>query len=239
MSDQTVKEDVALAENSICNTTTSKNGNEDAALVQGSDEWHRARLGSLGASRIHEAIARTKKGWGASRKNLMADLIVERMTGVTAEHYLNAAMQHGIDTEPQARGAYCFFRDAEVKEVGLVRHPTISRSHASPDGYVGDMGLVEIKCPSSATHIDTLLTKTIPGRYITQMQWQMACDSRAWCDYVSFDPRMPESLKMFAQRVERNDKRIAELEDLVLAFLAEIDDMESRLRELGNEEIAV
>src|SRR3990167_5878695 len=94
-------------------------------LVQGSDEWVRARIGSLGASRLHEAITRTKSGWGASRANLMAGLIVERLTGNPVEQYTNAAMEWGLSTEPQAKTAYSFCYDAEIIEVGLVRHPTI------------------------------------------------------------------------------------------------------------------
>lgn len=197
---------------------------DDAALIQGSEEWRLARVGSLGASRVADAIARTKSGWGASRKNLAAELVVERLTGVPAQSYTNDAMRWGTETEPQARDAYCFYRDVDVMEVGLIRHPYIKGTHASPDGLVGDDGLLEIKCPSSATHIETLLTKSIADKYVVQMQWQLACTGRAWCDFVSFDPRMPEDLRLFVRRVERDDKRIAELEALVREFLREVDD---------------
>ena len=145
------------------------------------------------------------------------------MTMIPAQGYTNAAMQWGLDTEPQARAAYEFFRDAVVQEVGFIEHPKIPMTGASPDGYVGEEGMIEIKCPNTATHIDTLLTQSIPDKYIVQMQWQMACADRAWCDYVSFDPRMPEHLRLFVERIERDDKRIGELERDVEEFLEEMD----------------
>lgn len=206
---------------------------DTAELIQGSDEWFAARLGKVTASRVADVIAKTKTGWGAGRKNYMAELVAERLTGVTAQSYTNAAMQWGIDTEPQARAAYEFFRDATVQEIGFIDHPEIPMTGASPDGLVGDDGMVEIKAPNTATHIDTLLTKSIPGKYITQMQWQMACAGRDWCDYVSFDPRMPEHLRLFVQRVERDDERIGELERLVEGFLAELDSTVASLTALS------
>jgi putative phage-type endonuclease len=192
-------------------------------IVQGSLEWVQARLGKVTASRVADVIAKTKTGWGASRKNYMAELIAERLTGQPGDTYTNAAMQWGLDTEPQARAAYEFFRDATVEEVGFVEHPTIPMTGASPDGLVGENGLVEIKCPNTATHIDTLLSETIPAKYVTQMQFQMACVGRKWCDYVSFDPRMPEHLRLFVKRVEHDDAKVKELEAAVLEFLAELD----------------
>jgi putative phage-type endonuclease len=170
-------------------------------IIQGSAEWKAIRVGKVTASRIADVVAKTKTGWGASRANLMAELIAERLTGQAAEGFVNAAMQHGTDTEPQARAAYEFFTDATVDLIGFVPHPTIAMAAASPDGLVGLDGLVEIKCPLTATHIDTLLGQSVPGRYITQMTWQMACTGRTWCDYVSFDPRMPPSMQLFVKRI--------------------------------------
>src|SRR3990167_876627 len=141
-------------------------------LEQGSPEWLLARVGKVTASRVSDVVAKTKTGWGASRANYMAELIAERLTGAPAAQYVNAAMQWGTDTEPQARAAYEFFQDATVEQVGLVPHPTIPMSAASPDGLVGDDGMVEIKCPNTATHVDTLLSPVIPEKYTTQMQWQ-------------------------------------------------------------------
>lgn len=202
----------------------------EAALVQGTGEWRQARCGSLGASRVADAIAKTKTGWGASRANLMAELIAERLTGEPAEGFTNSAMQWGTQTEPFARAAYEFRTDATVVEVGLIRHPTIAGTHASPDGLVGDDGMVEIKCPQTATHIETVLSRTVAGKYMTQMQWQMACAGRAWCDFISFDPRLPEDMRFFVSRVNRNDVLIASLEKDVTAFLAEVDEKIAALR---------
>lgn len=196
---------------------------DTAILEQGSDEWLMARIGKVTASRISDVIAKTKTGWGAGRKNYMAELIAERLTMIPAQGYTNAAMQWGLDTEPQARAAYEFFRDAVVQEVGFIEHPAVPMTGASPDGYVEEDGMIEIKCPNTATHIDTLLTQKIPDKYIVQMQWQMACANRQWCDYVSFDPRMPEHLRLFVERIRRDDKRIGELERDVEEFLEELD----------------
>lgn len=190
---------------------------------QNSAEWLAARCGSLGASSIADMVAKTRTGWGASRFNLAAKLVCERLTGTPQESYTNAAMQWGHDTEPQARAMYEFMRDVAVQQVGLVLHPSISKSHASPDGLVGDDGLIEIKCPNTATHIETLLSEDIEGKYVKQMQWQMSCCGRAWCDFVSFDPRLPAEMQMFVQRVRRDDEFIAELEREARLFLAEID----------------
>ena len=193
-------------------------------LTQGSEEWFAARVGKVTASRVADVIAKTKTGWGASRKNYAAELVAERLTGTPAQSYTNAAMQWGIDTEPQGRAAYEFITDSIVQEVGFIDHPDIPMTGASPDGYVGENGLAEIKCPNTATHIETLLNKAIPGKYITQMQWQLACTGKAWCDFVSFDPRMPEHLRLFVQRVHVDPDRIAELEQLVREFLAEVEE---------------
>lgn len=193
------------------------------ALEQGSPEWHQARCGMVTASRVADVIAKTKSGWGASRKNYMAELVAERLTGTPAASFTNAAMQWGIETEPQARAAYIFHTDNDVVPVGFVKHPTISGSGASPDGLVLDTGLIEVKCPNTATHIDTLREKAVPGKYITQMQWQMACTGRQWCDFVSFDPRMPGDLRLFIRRVERDGKMISELETAVSQFIEEME----------------
>ena len=200
-------------------------------LQQGSPEWRAARAGSLGASQIAEAVARTKSGWGASRANLLAQLTVERLTGLPTEGFVSPAMAWGTEQEPEARLAYEFRKDATVVQVGMVRHPSIGGTHASPDGLVGDDGLLEIKCPLSATHIETLLTGSIPGKYVTQIEWQMACTGRSWCDFASFDPRLPEEMRLFVKRFDRDDKRISEMEEQVREFLFELDTTVRRLSE--------
>lgn len=193
------------------------------ALVQGSPEWHAARVGSLGASVVHEAVARTKTGWSSSRANRMATLVIERLTGQAQNGYVSAAMLEGIDCEPRARAAYQLETMTLVKQIGLVRHPAIQGTHASPDGLVGDTGLVEIKCPQPAAHLDVLEGGGVPGKYITQMMWQMACTGRAFCDFVSFCPAFPEHMQLFVARFARDDAQIAQLESQVQTFLAELE----------------
>lgn len=199
-------------------------------MKQRTDEWFQARLGKLTASRVADATARTRSGWGASRANYMAELVAERLTGAPAERYINAAMQWGIDTEPAARDAYEFFSDNAVELVGFVDHPKIAMTGASPDGLVGDDGLVEIKCPNTATHIETLLGSKLDRKYVVQIQWQLECTGRQWCDFVSFDPRMPESMQFYRQRVERDDGLLKELREDVQTFLKELDSKVYMLR---------
>lgn len=191
-------------------------------IIQGTPEWFSARCGKVTASKVADVIAKTKTGWGASRANYMAQLVAERLTGEVAEGFSNGAMRWGTETEPQARAAYQFYRDADVVEIGFVAHQSIAETGASPDGLVGDDGLVEIKCPNTATHIETLLGQLVLAKYVTQMQWQMACTGRAWCDFVSFDPRMPEEMRLFVRRVPRDAALIAQLETEVSAFLVEV-----------------
>ena len=191
--------------------------------IQGSDAWFQSRLGRVTASRVADVIAKTKSGYSASRDNYMAQLICERLTGQKGESFTNSAMQWGTDTEPLARSAYEAFADVMVEEVGFVPHPRIRDSGASPDGYVGLFGMLEIKCPNTATHIDTLLSGTVPTKYNTQMQWQMACAQRQWCDFVSFDPRLPTDLQLFVKRVEFDASYVAVLEEEVTLFLEELE----------------
>lgn len=192
-------------------------------MIQGSDEWFAARLGKVTASRIADLMARTKTGWGASRANYMAELLCERLTGQTAERFTNAAMQWGTDTEPQARAAYEFLTGNTVTEVGFVDHPRVAMSGASPDGLVGEDGLVEIKCPNTSTHIETLLSETVPGKYRMQMLWQMACTGREWCDFVSFDPRLPGDMQLWLCRITAAPGEIDAVESAVAEFLGELD----------------
>ena len=201
-------------------------------IIQGTPEWFAARCGRVTASRIADIVAKTKTGWGASRASYMAQLVAERLTGTVAPSYENDAMRWGTEKEPDARAAYEFRHDVEVTQVGFIDHPTIAMAGASPDGLVCDAGLLEIKCPNTATHIDTLLGQAVPGKYELQMQWQMSCSGRAWCDFVSFDPRMPETMAMFVARVKRDDAQIDTLEKLVTDFLAELDAKVDELRSL-------
>ncbi|MCG7932323.1 MAG: YqaJ viral recombinase family protein [Candidatus Thiodiazotropha lotti] len=199
-------------------------------MDQLTEEWFSARCGKVTASKVCDVVTKTRSGWAASRANYMAQLLVERLTGTKEKGYTNAAMQWGIDTEPQARDAYVFMTDNEVEQVGFIDHPYIAMSGASPDGLVGDDGLVEIKCPNTATHINTFITGKIDKNYIDQMQWQMACTQRAWCDFVSFDPRLPEEYQLFLKRVEFDKSRVNELEEGVVGFNTELQSMINELK---------
>jgi putative phage-type endonuclease len=205
--------------------------------LQRTEEWFAARLGKVTASRVADVITRTKTGYGASRANYMAQLICERLTGKQGDTYQNAAMAWGTEQEPLARGAYEALTGLLVEETGFVPHPTITMAGASPDGLIGDHGLVEIKCPNTATHIETLMSDTVPGKYETQMQWQMACTDRKWCDFVSYDPRMPSHMQLFIFRVHRNAETIIELEREVEKFLSELDQKIVTLTKLYKEEV--
>jgi putative phage-type endonuclease len=193
-------------------------------IEQGTEEWHKQRLGKVTASNLHKVLAKTKTGYGADRGHYMTQLVLERVTGSKAESYTNASMQWGIDQEPFARAAYEASRGVLVDEVGFIPHPTIEMAGASPDGLVGDDGMVEIKCPDSKTALECWLSATpVEGKYYAQMQWQMRCADRSWCDYVVFDPRMPTKVQLFIYRVNRDDAWLKVAEEEVIKFLAELD----------------
>lgn len=199
-------------------------------LEQGTDAWLSERSGKVTASCIYKVMARTKSGYGADRANYASQLVTERLTGLPQGSFTNAAMQWGTETEPQARAAYAFSISEPVVETGFHPHPTIAMSGASPDGLVGERGLIEIKCPNTTTHIETLRGGNIDRKYLLQMMWQMACTEREWCDFASFDPRLPDAMQLHVRRVERDDELIAEIEAEVTAFLAEIDETVADLR---------
>lgn len=202
--------------------------------LQRTEEWHQQRCGKVTASRVADIVAKTKTGYSTSRANYMAELICERLTGMQGASYASAAMQWGTETEPMARAAYEAKVGSLVIETGFVPHGSIPMAGASPDGLIGDDGLVEVKCPITATHIDTLLGQSVPGRYINQMQWQMACTGRKWCDFVSYDPRMPEKMQLFIKRIDRDTAAIAELEGEVVNFINELDRKIAQLKEKTN-----
>jgi putative phage-type endonuclease len=200
-------------------------------MEQRTDEWFQARLGKATASCIAKIMAKLKNGQpGADRTNYAAQIITERLTGQPTEGFANAAMQWGTETEPQARSAYEFLHGVSVEEIAFVDHPRIPMSGASPDGLVGADGLIEIKCPNTATHLATLEGAPIERKYQLQMQWQMACCDRQWCDFASFDPRLPITMQLHVQRVARDDALLAKIEAEVTAFLSEIDARVADLR---------
>jgi len=200
-------------------------------MEQRTPEWYAARLGKVTASRVADITSKTKSGYSTSRANYMAELLCERLTGTKADGYVNAAMQWGIDIEPSAREAYQSLLGVLVEETGFVNHPDITMAGASPDGLIGDVGMVEIKCPTTSVHIDTLMSGIVPSKHMAQIQWQMACTGRNWCDFVSYDPRMPENMCMFVQRVDRDEAYIEEIIKEVNLFLSELDTKISTLNQ--------
>jgi len=201
--------------------------------IQGSDEWFVARLGKVTASKITDVLATVKTGEAVTRRNYRMQLVCERLTGRKAETYTNAHMERGNALEPLARASYELKKGVMVDEVGFVQHPTIEMAGASPDGLV-DGGSIEIKCPTPANHIDTVLRGTAPSQYLAQMQWQMACLGNVYkyVDFVSYCPDVGEDLELFIVRVMRDDEYIAETETAVNAFLNEVSETFNQLKEL-------
>lgn len=206
-------------------------------IEQRSNEWFAARCGSLGASAIADALSKTKDGKpGSTSQNLRTKLVIERITGVQEDGFKSAAMQYGIDNEDAARLAYEARVGDFVAQTGLHRHPFIDGTHASPDGLVGEDGLVEIKVPNSSTHIETMKSGKIQTKYIYQMQWQMRCTDRQWCDFVSFDSRFKGAKSLFIKRVHRDNELIANLEAGVIDFLAGVQADVEMLNEMYPED---
>jgi len=199
-------------------------------IEQGTNEWHLLRLGKVTASRITDVLSKGKSGESAGRKNYRMELVVQRLTGLPGESFTSAAMEHGVLTEPKARFAYEAEKQQFVEQVAFVDHPSIKWFGCSPDGLVND-GLIEIKCPNSTTHIEYLTDQKPPAKYIPQMQCQMAVTGRQWCDFVSFDLRMPDGLDFFVVRLERDQEYIEAMEAEVKKFLSEVDEMFTKLKE--------
>ena len=206
-------------------------------IEQRTEEWFQQRLGKVTASRISDVIAKTKTGVSTSRQNYLVQLVSERLTGKKGDSFVNQAMIDGIEREAAARELYMRTRGVSVTEVGFFDHPTIAMSGASPDGAVNAeedgkyAGLIEIKCPIESTHTSTLMSKSVPSKYIPQMQWQLACTGAKWVDFVSYNPNFPEELQLFVARVDRDDTYIAELEAEVIKFLDEVEQTIIKLKE--------
>lgn len=200
-------------------------------IIQGSPEWFAMRLGKVTASKIADVMSKGKGGAeSAGVRNYRAQLVCERLTGTVEETYTNGAMARGIELEPIARECYEFIKGVTVKQVAFVDHPTIPMSGASPDGCLEDGGLIEIKVPNTATHIEYLLGGKPPAQYIPQMLWQMACTGAAYCDFVSYDDRLPEEMQLFIVRFHRDDAAIAEMEAAVIAFNQSVEKMIADLK---------
>lgn len=204
-------------------------------MEQRTDDWFAARMGCVTASRLSDVLAKTKSGYSASRKNYMMELLCQRLTGKCESGFTNAAMQRGVDLEPIAREMYVLNQfDVEVSEVGFIVHPEIKWFGASPDGLVNSDGLLEIKCPNTATHIDTLRTGKPKREYLLQMHAQMMCTGRKWCDFVSYDDRLPENLAYFVTRVHLDTDLVSSIQEEVTLFLEElqtqVDKISQRVR---------
>jgi putative phage-type endonuclease len=199
-------------------------------VEQRSDEWFEARCGSLGASKIGVALGRLKRSGerNAAAMDLLYELAAEQLTGVPAKR--SNPMYWGRDHEDEARASYAFLTNLPVVKIGLIPHPTIPDAHASPDSLVGDEGGLELKCPTSSTHLRTLLEQAVPEDHLPQVHWALACSGRAWWDFVSYDPRFPDGLQFFQRRVMRDEATILTLEAEARDFLGEV---ESKLRKLG------
>ena len=196
---------------------------------QGSAEWFGARCGRVTASHMTDVLAVLKKGGESqARYKYKLQLMAEICTGQAQQVFVNSAMEWGIEQEKFARAAYEIKTGNVVDQVGFFVHQTIDQAGASPDGVVGE-GLLEIKCPQTTTHLQYILEGIAPEEYQPQMLWQMACTGRPWCDFVSYDPRLPEHLQLFVVRFNRYDERIAEYERAVTAFLGEVDALMLRL----------
>ena len=199
-------------------------------IEQGSPEWFAMRLGKVTASRITDVLAKVKTGEAVTREDYRTELVVQRLTNQPSEPFTNAAMEWGTEQEPMARIAYEAQANVFVEQVSFVEHPTIEWFGCSPDGLVGEEGLIEIKCPSSKNHIKYLLGGKPPAKYVPQMQCQMAVTGRKWCDFVSYDPRLPEDLQLFVVRLERDVSFIMSMEEEVDKFLKEVNVMVNKLK---------
>lgn len=192
--------------------------------VQGTPEWRAARAGKITASHAAYIMASISKGEAASRRNYRARLVCEILTGEPVEEdFQSGPMLWGVEHEPAARDLYAELTLQTVQQVGFVLHPTIDRIGASPDGLVGNKGCIEIKCPNTATHLETLMRGTVPSEYRYQMWTVMLCCEREWCDFVSYDPRLPPEYQLIIYRFHRDDKEIILMEASAKQFLAELD----------------
>lgn len=203
-------------------------------MEQRSPEWWAARCGKVTASRICDVMARTQKGWGTARRHYLDELVAERLSGQPAPQRYVASLERRQELEAEARIAYEFYSDNTVEQVGFIEHPTIPNCGASPDGLIDSDGGLEIKCCDAPVHLETLSTGVIDKDYILQIQFGIACAERKWWDFASYEPTMPEELKLYVQKVPRDVDRIAEIEAAVTGFLAEVDAKVERIKALGN-----
>tara|TARA_R110000824_G_scaffold16814_3_gene69193 strand:+ start:699 stop:1319 length:621 start_codon:yes stop_codon:yes gene_type:complete len=204
-------------------------------MEQRSAEWFSARLGKVTASNVDNIIVKVKNGESTYKRRYRMQLVTERLTNKVVPIFMNSAMAHGVEFEDEARVKYAnkmkLLIGKDVREVGFINHPTIKMAGASPDGLVGLNGLIEIKCPQPMTHTETLQTGVIAKKYIHQMQWQMSCVGKDWCDFVSYHPDFPKEYQLFIKRVERDNDLIGRCEVDVINFLKEVEDIIKSIKE--------
>lgn len=202
-------------------------------IPQRTPEWHAARCGHITASRLSDVAAAIQKGEAAARRNYRAELVAERLTKIPTSHFVSREMQWGIDQEPFARAAYEVACDVMVDTAGFVLHSVLPLFGASSDGLVGDDGLIQIKCPNTSTHLGWMREGTVPLEHMPQMIAEMDCYNRGWCDFVSFDPRLPADLRLFIPpRFSLEDNLIECLRREVVGFNAEIEEEIAILRKV-------
>lgn len=201
-------------------------------LEQGSDKWKQARLGHVTASNMAEVMSKGKgTGEAVGRYKYKVRLVAERLTMTAGEYYTNAAMQWGIEQEQFACIAYEAQKETFVDKIGFVLHPDIKWLGVSPDRIVGHEGLIEVKCPNTTTHLDYLFDNKVPTEYYKQIQCQLWVTGRQWCDFVSYDPRLPKRNQLLIVRTERDESLIKEMEAQTLQFLAEVETLIIKLGE--------
>ncbi|EJF82923.1 lambda exonuclease family protein [Candidatus Bartonella washoeensis] len=196
-------------------------------MEQRTAEWFQARLGKVTASNVYNVLNKTAKGLPTSKyEDYKMKLITERLTGEISQSYTTPAMQWGIEHEEDALKEYEFIYDTNVTRCGFVQHPKMEMAGASPDGLIGEDGLIEVKCPQSTSHLRFFMYDEIKPEYIAQMQFQMACTGRKWCHFMSYNPQFvgrSTGLRMKIKRIFRDEKHIEEINKAVESFLAEIE----------------
>ena len=201
-------------------------------ILQEAPSWVPARVGLLTGSVMAKAIAKTKDGkWAASRKDLLFEKLAERLTGVAADHFVSPAMQWGLDNEAAAKSLLEASQGIFVDRAGFCLHPTIEYFGATADGFIDNDGVLEIKCPTTKTHLTYLTNRKVPSEYVPQMLAEMACSKRTWALFASYDPRMPPAQQLFITKFEPTAEQIAECEDQAREFLAELEAMFRQITE--------
>lgn len=195
-------------------------------IPEGTIDWLKARVGLLTGSRMADAMSVLKSGdFSAKRKTLLRQILQERLTGFAVDHYVTPAMQWGLDHEQEAKDEYEAASGNLIQKAGFALHPMIEFFGATPDGLIDHDGCLEAKCPTTDTHLEYFLAGKIPAEYKPQMVCEMLCHRRQWCDFVSFDPRLPKRQRLFIRRYQPTPQEFAEVESAAIKFLADVEKM--------------